>query len=153
MKKLKTLKSLKDLITKKDFSLYNFELGSERKKIEKILDFSKNAVTGDFIIFKQATFRGSWRRPRFDGYLIRICQVLKENYRNDLQHQFFLKDLENGSNFSVMGRNLYKNGFVRVIGNEKEEATHYENTEEKNERGEWSKNEREKRKYSDNIEF
>ena len=130
MKQLKTLLKIKNILVENDFKYED--------RLYKIIDWNRNAVEGDIVIFKQATYSGSWKRPKFAGYNIRLCKVLYEKYRNDLQHQFFLMDLESKKEFSLMGRNLYGNGFARIIGNVKEEQIHRENTIEKNDRGDWT---------------
>lgn len=139
MKRLATLKKIKEELLKNNFS-YN-------KKLKNDIDLNKDACIDDVIIFQQAIFGGSWKKPKFLGYNTRICKVLNESYGAEKQqHTFTLKDLENQEEFRIKGRNIYGNGFARIKGNQKEELARVEIATEKHTRGDIAREMRKIRK-------
>ena len=51
-----------------------------------------DVVAGDRILFKEATFIGSYHKPRFAGYRTIAAKVLKDSYgKQRAQHTFTCK--------------------------------------------------------------
>ena len=81
-----------------------------------------DVVVGDRILFKEATFTGSYHKPRFAGYRTIAAKVLKDSYgKQRAQHTFTLQvidsegttPIEPGKIIKRKGRNVYKQGTKR----------------------------------------
>lgn len=72
-----------------------------------------DACVGDEVAFERATFSGSFRNPRFDGFERIYGKIIKDSYGREKQQHTFTLLLENGLNMRIKGRNLYANGTFR----------------------------------------
>lgn len=97
------------------------------------IDCTGDAVVGDEVKFSKASFRGSWRHPKFDGYEIVEGKIIRDSYGSDRgQHTFTVEDSD-GFTTKIKGRNLYRNGLYRKAWND--EDLRLEALEEKHSRG------------------
>jgi hypothetical protein len=97
------------------------------------LNCTGDAVVGDEVRFERATFSGSYRRPRFDGFEMVTGKIVNDSYGAEKQQHTFTIQLENGSKMLIKGRNLYKNGVYRKPW--ADESEREESLEDKHERG------------------
>ncbi len=72
-----------------------------------------DACKGDEIAFDQATFTGSYRRARFNGFERVVGTIVSESYGEAKQQHTFTIQLSDGSKKLIKGRNLYANGVWR----------------------------------------
>lgn len=81
-----------------------------------------DTCTGDVILFTEAVFGGSFRRPRFLGERRVAARIVKDSYGGaKQQHTFTLvvigsdgyDALEVGITTTRKGRNIYRNGTLR----------------------------------------
>ena len=72
-----------------------------------------DACVGDEVAFERATFSGSFRNAKFDGFELIKGTIIKDSYGKDKQqHTFTIKSVE-GWEMRIKGRNLYANGTYR----------------------------------------
>lgn len=72
-----------------------------------------DAVLGDEVRFERATFSGSFRKPRFDGFEQVTGKIVADSYGDAKQQHTFTLVLANGERTMIKGRNLYANGVYR----------------------------------------
>lgn len=86
------------------------------------LECTGDVVAGDSILFEEAVFGGTYRKPTFLGSRRIAAEVLRESYgAKKQQHTFSLRvlwsegkqALEAGAEIRRKGRNLYANGTLR----------------------------------------
>lgn len=103
-----------------------------------------DCVVGDEVCFERATFSGSYRRARFEGFEKVVGKIIADSYGRTKQQHTFTLELQNGSKTTIKGRNLYVNGVWRKVWadeSEREEAAN-----EKHARGEVARAARDARK-------
>lgn len=110
---------------------------------------SGDCVIGDDVRFEQATFSGSWRRPKFDGFILVTARVVSESYGRDKQQHTFTLALPDGGKILIKGRNLYRNGTWRKLW--ESESARRAATEEKHGRGDRARRAREIRKEENEL--
>lgn len=66
-----------------------------------------DAVVGDEVCFERATFSGSFRNAKFDGFERITGTIIRDSYGHDKQQHTFTIKLPNGSEMRIKGRNLY----------------------------------------------
>lgn len=101
-----------------------------------------DVCAGDTIVFEEAVFEGSFRKPRFAGDRKIAAHVLKDSYGADKQqHTFSLEiiwcrghdPIAPGKRIRRKGRNVYRNGTKRMPwANEAERGV---SLDEKHQRG------------------
>ncbi|MCB9993137.1 MAG: hypothetical protein H6873_05720 [Hyphomicrobiaceae bacterium] len=81
-----------------------------------------DACTGDVILFTEAAFGGSFRKPKFMGERRIAARIVKDSYGSaKQQHTFILEVIESegydalaaGTTTTRKGRNIYRNGTTR----------------------------------------
>lgn len=81
-----------------------------------------DACTGDEIVFTEAVFGGSWKKPTLVGMRTIAARIVKDSYGADKQqHTFTLEviacdgvdPIAVGTTTRRKGRNVYKNGTMR----------------------------------------
>lgn len=86
------------------------------------IDCTSDACSGDVILFTEAVFGGSFRKPKFLGNRRVAARIVKDSYGTDKQqHTFTLEILASdgedalkaGSTTTRKGRNVYRNGTMR----------------------------------------
>lgn len=121
-------------------------------------DFTINCTgdvcSGDIILFTEAVFNGSYKKPVYAGDRRIAARVLKESYGAEKQqHTFILEILASdgkeplsaGAKTRRKGRNIYKNGTLRMAwANEDDRGVVLE---EKHDRGSIARAERAKRRF------
>ena len=120
-------------------------------------DFTMNCtgdvVTGDEILFTEAVFGGSYRKPKFLGERRVAARVVNDSYGVDRQqHTFTLEILASdgysplaaGAKTTRKGRNVYRNGTTRRLW--ADEAARETARNEKHRRGDFARAAREIRK-------
>jgi hypothetical protein len=87
------------------------------------LNCTGDACKGDVILFIEAVFAGSFRKPKFLGERRIAARIVKDSYGSvKQQHTFTLEVLASdgvdalaaGTQTTRKGRNVYKNGTVRL---------------------------------------
>ena len=77
------------------------------------IDCTGDACVGDEVAFERATFTGSFRNAKFDGFEMIRGTITKDSYGKDKQqHTFTIRSVE-GWDLRIKGRNLYANGTYR----------------------------------------
>lgn len=135
----------------------------------KISELDKNnllstndIVTGDTILFSEAVFEGSFRNPKYVGDRTILCKIIKDSYGSEKQqHTFTLEvfDVEGISTDEILnkktirrkGRNIYKNGVLRMLWNDENEREKV--AEGKHRRGSAAREERRLRRLNQSDEF
>lgn len=94
------------------------------KGIKKFsIDCTGDVCVGDTILFTEAVFGGSWKKPIFKGERRIAALVISDSYgAAKQQHTFSLKiigsdgyePLKNGEKTRRKGRNVYRNGTKRL---------------------------------------
>lgn len=92
-----------------------------------------DVVVGDEVRFERATFSGSFRKPRFDGFEQITGTVVADSYGDAKQQHTFTLILAGGARALIKGRNLYANGVYRKVW--AEEARRHDAAAEKHLRG------------------
>jgi hypothetical protein len=77
------------------------------------IECTGDVVTGDEVSFDQATFSGSRKRPKFDGFRRVAGKIVSESYGDKKQQHTFTAELVGGGRLLIKGRNLYANGCFR----------------------------------------
>lgn len=72
-----------------------------------------DCVVGDEVAFERATFCGSLRKPKFNGFELVVGRIVADSYGADKQQHTFTVALSSGSKTMIKGRNLYANGVYR----------------------------------------
>lgn len=103
-----------------------------------------DACKGDFVKFSRATFVGSYKKPRFNGYEIIEGQIISDSYGKDKQQHTFTILLNNGEKTMIKGRNLYRNECFRKPW--EDENIRNINLNEKHERGDIARENRKERR-------
>ncbi|MCC6483331.1 MAG: hypothetical protein IT209_00665 [Armatimonadetes bacterium] len=87
-------------------------------------DYPVNAtgdvVEGDEVRFDRATFSGSYRSARFEGFVRETATVVAESYGASKQQHTFTLLRADGSKLRIKGRNLYRQGVWRKRWDEEE---------------------------------
>jgi len=119
-----------------------------RKKYN--INCTGDVVAGDAIVYEEAVFGGTWKKPKFRGNRKIWAEVTKDSYgQKKQQHTFTLKVLKStgvdpiqkNSVIRRKGRNVYKNGTYRIKWlNEKEREI---SAKEKHSRGDKARKTRE----------
>lgn len=87
------------------------------------IDCTGDACAGDVILFTEAVFGGSFRRPAFLGERRVAARIVKDSYGADRQqHTFTLEVIASdgcdpiapGARTTRKGRNVYRNGTRRL---------------------------------------
>lgn len=110
-------------------------------------DFTRTCTgdvcAGDVILFEEAVFGGSHRSPKFMGNRTIAAKVLRDSYGGGKQQHTFVMEviwsdgldpLRAGTQFRRRGRNVYRNGTLRLPWDD--EAQRQVALTEKHERGE-----------------
>ncbi|MDE1904998.1 MAG: hypothetical protein KGH75_00925 [Rhodospirillales bacterium] len=106
------------------------------------LDCTGDVVTGDTILFTEATFGGSFRNPKYLGDRRLIAEVVRDSYGDaKQQHTFTLfvlasdgvEPVATGTKITRKGRNVYRNGTRRLRWPDESARRHA--AEEKHTRG------------------
>lgn len=98
--------------------------------LKKPTQAGNDVVTGDIVEFQQDVFGGSFKRPTYLGQRTVHGEVIKDSYGAEKQqHTFTIRPINvEGINadeilkkqsFRIKGRNLYKNGVMRELVDEK----------------------------------
>ena len=104
------------------------------------------------VLFSEAVFEGSFRRPSFRGERRIVARILRESYgAGRQQHTFTLEVLASdgiepvsvGATLRRKGRNLYRNGLLREMS--VDEGAREQRLEEKHQRGDRARAVREAR--------
>ena len=110
------------------------------------LDCTGDCVVGDEVEFQRATFTGSWKKPKFNGYETIRAQIIKDSYGEMKQQHTFTLMAEDGRKILIKGRNLYRKGIMRKPWSDESQRERVR--AEKHERGEQAREARYVRKYS-----
>lgn len=117
------------------------------------IDCTGDAVTGDVILFAEAVFGGSYRKPRFLGERRVIAEIVADSYgAARQQHTFTLTVIDSdgydplprGLRTTRKGRNVYKDGTKRTPW--PDEAARRREAGEKHARGDAARAARDERK-------
>lgn len=101
-----------------------------------------DACNGDVILFSEAVFGGSFRKPKFLGERRIVARIVKDSYGNaKQQHTFSLEVIASdgydaltpGAKTTRKGRNIYRNGTMRQPWND--EAARKTVLDDKHDRG------------------
>lgn len=112
-----------------------------------------DACTGDVILFSEAVFGGSFRKPKFLGERRIAARIVKDSYGGaKQQHTFSIEVIESdgydalpsGTKTTRKGRNVYRNGTMRRAW--ASEAERKIAVDEKHQRGDAARAIREERK-------
>ena len=119
--------------------------------------FTKNCtgdcVTGDTILFSEAVFSGSFKKPVYRGDRRIVAKIVKDSYgAGKQQHTFTLEILDSdgfdplkpGTKTTRKGRNVYRNGTSRLPW--EDESLRNAAADEKHARGDAARAERAARK-------
>jgi hypothetical protein len=88
------------------------------------IECTGDACVGDEIKFLKAEFTGSFRNPKFDGFVEIKGKIIKDSYGSQKQQHTFTVELLDGSKMLIKGRNLYKyKVFRKSWANESERET------------------------------
>lgn len=71
------------------------------------VDVTGDACAGDEVVFARATFSGSYRDPRSEGYEVLVSKIVKESYGSARQQHTFTIVTGEGRKLLIKGRNLY----------------------------------------------
>ena len=74
-----------------------------------------DCVVGDEVVFERATFTGSFRNAKFEGFKLVHGTIVNDSYGRDKQQHTFTLELLDGSKLTIKGRNLYVNGTYRKL--------------------------------------
>ena len=87
------------------------------------IECTGDVVIGDTVLFEEAVFGGSHRKPKFLGMRVIKAEVLRESYgERKQQHTFSLRviestgyePIEEGKEVRRKARNVYRSGTLRV---------------------------------------
>ena len=110
-----------------------------------------DACIGDEICFERATFTGSIKKPKFDGFEKIEGVIISDSYGRDKQQHTFTLRKKDGELCLIKGRNLYANGVYRKPWTD--EQARLKVLEEKHTRGELARSERAKRIENKGFRF
>ena len=110
-----------------------------------------NCCVGDEVCFERATFSGSYKRPKLDGFERIQAKIVADSYGAEKQQHTFTLELANGSKTRIKGRNLYANGVWRKPWKNEEDRLAV--LEEKYKRGDIARAAREYRKEQDGFSW
>lgn len=107
-------------------------------KLEKFnrkygINCTGDCVVGDKVIFWQAVFSGTYKKPTFSHYSQVEGTIIKDSYGADKFQHTFTIELENGSKMLIKGRNLYRVATFRKVW--KDENLRKSALDEKHQRG------------------
>ena len=108
------------------------------------LNCTGDCVVGDEVRFERATFTGSFRKPKFDGFEMVTARIVNDSYGQHKQQHTFTLETEHGEKILIKGRNLYRNKVYRKPW-ENEEVRKMK-ADEKHERGDEARADRELRR-------
>jgi len=106
------------------------------------IDCTGDVVAGDVILFTEAVFTGSYKKPKFAGERRIAAEVIRDSYgAAKQQHTFTLKvlwsdgvqPLEAGTQTTRKGRNIYRQWTLRQRWDDEEART--QKADEKHLRG------------------
>lgn len=103
-----------------------------------------DAVVGDEVRFERATFSGSFRNAKFDGFEQITGKIIVDSYGREKQQHTFTLRLSDESTLRIKGRNLYKEGVWRKQW--ADESIRHEVADEKHVRGDHARAMRENRR-------
>ncbi|WP_048646579.1 hypothetical protein [Nitratireductor soli] len=112
-----------------------------------------DACTGDVILFTEAVFGGSFRKPKFLGERRIAARIIKDSYGSaKQQHTFTVEVIESdgydalpvGTKTTRKGRNVYRNGTTRQPW--ADESDRKATLDDKHQRGDCARAAREERK-------
>ncbi len=92
-----------------------YQISTYRGDAEYSISCAGDCVTGDEVRFERATFSGSFRHPKFDGFERVTGKIVSDSYGDAKQQHTFTLELANGSRLLIKGRNLYSNGVFRKL--------------------------------------
>jgi hypothetical protein len=125
-----------------------YEVSTYSGDNEYNINCTGDCVVGDEVAFERATFSGSFKSPKFDGFELVKGKIIKDSYGTDKQQHTFTLQKDDGSIFRIKGRNLYGNGTYRKRwGNEDERKVAQD---EKHERGNTARAIRDQRRELEN---
>lgn len=110
---------------------------------EYTINCTGDAVCGDEVRFERATFTGSFRNAKFNGFEMITGKIVRDSYGRDKQQHTFTIELANGSEVRIKGRNLYANGTFRKPWDD--ESARHAAADEKHARGDIARAAREHR--------
>ena len=119
-------------------------------------DCTGDAVTGDTILFTEAVFGGSYRKPKFLGDRRIAARIVGDSYGAEKQqHTFRLEIIDSdgydplpaGAHTTRKGRNVYRNGTRRMPW--ADETARRQAQAEKHGRGDAARARRDARKSND----
>lgn len=112
-----------------------------------------DACTGDVILFTEAVFGGSFRKPKFLGERQVAARIVNDSYGGSKQQHTFTivviesegyRALPTGTKTTRKGRNIYRDGTLRCPW--PDEAARKVVLEDKHQRGDCARSAREERK-------
>lgn len=116
-------------------------------------DCTGDVCTGDTILFTEAVFGGSHRRPKYLGERRIVARVIGDSYGAERQQHTFtievlacegVQPIEAGTRTTRKGRNVYRNGCRRMPW--PDESQRQEALDEKHIRGDAARAERAERR-------
>ena len=113
------------------------------------IDCTGDVCVGDEIVFAEASFTGSYRKPKFSHYEMVIGTVVNDSYGAAKQQHTFTIEKENGSKTCRKGRNVYR---ILTLRKERDAAERDAVLEEKHARGDAARSAREVRRESEWVE-
>jgi hypothetical protein len=120
----------------------HFNPNGKEAAMEFTIDCTGDVVVGDTILFTEAVFGGSWKRPSFLGERTITARVLKDSYGVAKQQHTFTLEVISCEGYDALsedqvirrkGRNVYRNGTSRMAW--ADEALRNEARQEKHSRG------------------
>lgn len=110
------------------------------------VDVTGDACAGDEVAFARATFSGSYRKPRFEGYEVVVGKIVKESYGKMKQQHTFTIMTDDRRRILIKGRNLYS---VLVLAKPRDPEERAVALRDKHDRGDQARKDRQKRLYGD----
>ena len=110
------------------------------------VDITGDACAGDEVAFARATFSGSYRKPRFEGYEVVVGKIVKESYGKMKQQHTFTILTNEGRRILIKGRNLYS---VLVLAKPRDPEERAVALRDKHDRGDQARKDRRERLYGD----
>ena len=107
-----------------------------------------DACVGDQVLFARATFTGSFRKPKFDGYEVIHGVIIKDSYGAAKQQHTFTIQMSK-TTMRIKGRNLYSVAcFAKPRPKEERQAA----LDDKHKRGDEAREARDYRKSGQRYE-
>ena len=110
------------------------------------VDCTGDVCVGDEIVFAEAVFTGSYRKPRFSHYEMVRGTVVNDSYGAAKQQHTFTIETEGGGKTCRKGRNVYR---ILTLRKERDEDERNAALEEKHTRGDAARSAREARREAE----